>query len=116
MSIDKIIHTTLLTILLFLIALTSAWAAAPKITKVLVTESTMASQVEIVADAPVTYTYYTIQTPPRAVVDIALADPSTVARQIKVESPLITNITLDRQETATIPLTRITISLTRDVY
>lgn len=116
MSIDKIIRTTLITSVLLLGALTSAKAAVPKIAKVQVTESTMASQVEIVADAPITYTYYTIPAPPRAVIDIALADPSPVARQIQVDSPLITGITLDRQETASIPLTRVTISLAQDAY
>lgn len=116
MSIDKIIRTTLITSILLLGALTSAKAAVPKIAKVQVTESTMASQVEIVADAPVTYTYYTIPAPPRAVIDIALADPSPVARQIQVDSPLITGITLHRQETASIPLTRVTISLAQDAY
>lgn len=116
MSIAKIIRTTLITSVLLLGALTSARAAVPKIAKVQVTESTMASQVEIVADAPVTYTYYTIPAPPRAVIDIALADPSPVARQIQVDSPLITGITLDRHETASIPLTRVTISLAHDAY
>jgi type IV pilus assembly protein PilQ len=116
MSIDKIIHTALITSILLLGALTSARAAVPKIAKVQVTESTMASQVEIVADAPVTYTYYVIPAPPRAVVDIALADPSPVARQMQVDSPLITGITLDRQETASVTLTRVTISLTQDAY
>ena len=115
MSIDKI-RTTLITSFLLLGALTSAKAAVPKIAKVQITEGTMSSQVEIVADAPVTYTYYTIPAPPRAVIDIALADPSPVARQIQVDSPLITGITLDRQETASIPLTRVTISLAHDAY
>ena len=116
MPIAKTIRTTLIASVLLLGVLSSAKAAVPKIAKVQVTESTMASQVEIVADTPLTYTYYTISSPPRAVVDIALADPSPVPRQIRVDSPLITGITLDRQETSAIPLTRVTISLIQDAY
>ena len=116
MSIDQMIRPALLASVLLLGTLASARAAVPKIARVQVTESTMATQVEIVADAPVTYTYYMIHAPTRAVVDIALADPSPVARQLQVDSPLITGITIDRQETASIPLTRVTISLSQDAY
>lgn len=116
MTIDKLASAALLPLFLLLFAWTPASGAIPKITKVQVTESSMASQVEIIADAPVTYTYYAYSSPPRAVIDIALADPSQISHPLKIDSPLITGITLDRLEAPPIPLTRMTISLTHDAY
>src|SRR5512140_2498485 len=86
MTTNKITSAALLPFILLLFSWTPASGAIPKITKVQVTESTMASQVEIIADAPVTYTYYAFSSPPRAVVDIALADPSPISRQLKIDS------------------------------
>ncbi len=116
MTFNKLTSAALLPLFLLLFTWTPANGAAPKITKVQVTESSMASQVEIIADAPVTYTYYAHSSPPRAVIDIALADPSQISRQLQVDSPLITGITLDRLEAPSIPLTRMTISLSHDAY
>lgn len=116
MIVNKLARTALLPLIMLFFSWTPASGAIPKITKVQTTESSMASQVEIVADAPVTYTYYSLSSPPRAVIDIALADPSQVSRQLSMDSPLITRITVERIEAPPIPLTRMTISLAHDAY
>lgn len=77
--------------------------------KPVVTESTLS--VEISADIPMTYTYYNISGQPRAVVDIAEADPEKVEPLIVVNKGLISSISVDKAQISGMVVSRIIFNL-----
>lgn len=67
--------------------------------------------VEISADIPMTYTYYAIPGQPRAVVDIADADPEKVEPLIVVNQGVISSISVDKAQIAGMVVSRIVFNL-----
>ena len=70
-----------------------------------------ASRVEIVADAPIIYTYYMLESPPRVIVDIAQTAPGKQAFPLIVGKGGIEQIDISRHEFGSGILSRIDISL-----
>lgn len=71
------------------------------------------AHVEIVADSPLTYTYYRMPDLLKLVIDLALVEPGPV-RPVIPSSGLITKITVEKKEVTTFSLTRIIINLESD--
>jgi type IV pilus assembly protein PilQ len=80
-----------------------------------VTVSPDASRVEIVSDQPLTYTSYKAGEPAKIVVDISQTEPGPVATPIEVNRGNIRRIDLVRQPVGGGVLTRVEVSLARDV-
>lgn len=67
--------------------------------------------VEISADIPMTYTFYNIPGQPRAVVDIADADPEKVEPLIVVNKGVVSSISVDKAQIAGMVVSRIVFNL-----
>ena len=67
--------------------------------------------VEISADIPMTYTFYNIPGQPRAVVDIADADPEKVEPLIVVNKGILSSISVDKAQIAGMVVSRIIFNL-----
>jgi len=80
-----------------------------------VTVSADATRVELTSDQPFTYTSYKAGEPAKIVVDISQTEPGTVANPIEVNRGSIRRIELVRQPVGGGVLTRVEISLARDV-
>jgi type IV pilus assembly protein PilQ len=80
-----------------------------------VTVSADASRVEIASDKPFTYTSYKAGEPAKIIVDISQTEPGAVATPIKVNRGSIRHIELVRQPVGGGVLTRVEISLIRDL-
>ena len=80
-----------------------------------VTVSADASRVELASDRPFTYTSYKAGEPAKIIVDISQAEPGSVATPIKVNRGDIRRVELVRQPVGGGVLTRVEISLVRDV-
>ena len=103
----------ILVFVIFLLFPPICWAV-PSITGIKTSENGSISQVEISASEPLTFIYYTLSSPPRAVIEIAQTDASAVARQVSVDSPVIAGITVEQIRGATLPIARLTITLNDD--
>ncbi|GAB7027533.1 AMIN domain-containing protein [Geotalea toluenoxydans] len=71
------------------------------------------AHMEIIADSPLTYTYYRMPDLLKVVIDLALVDPGQVSPVIS-SSGLISKITVEKKEVTTFSLTRIVINLESD--
>jgi type IV pilus assembly protein PilQ len=80
-----------------------------------VTVSPDASRIELTSDKPFTYTSYKAGEPPKIVVDVSQAEPGAVATPLVVNRGNIRRIDLVRQPVGGGVLTRVEVSLTRDV-
>jgi type IV pilus assembly protein PilQ len=60
--------------------------------------SSDASQIEILTDKPLSYTYYKTIEPPKLVIDIAQADPGSVTKSLEVNTGNIKRIELVKHE------------------
>jgi len=80
-----------------------------------VTVSADASRVELESDKPFTYTSYKAGEPAKIIVDISQAEPGSVATPIEVNRGSVRRIDLVRQPVGGGMLTRVEISLVRDV-
>jgi type IV pilus assembly protein PilQ len=103
---------TVLTLSLFVMA---AFIASPllavellDVKPVVVADSV---SVEISADIAMTYTYYKVPGQPRAVVDIAEADPEKVEPLIVVNKGLVSSISVDKAQISGIIISRIIFNL-----
>ena len=67
------------------------------------------SRLEITADKPLTYTYYTLREPYRTVIDLSQTDPGAVQAPLPDASSAIKKIDIARNELASGMLTRITL-------
>ena len=106
----KRIRSTLAACAILACTCSNATAADLLDVKPVVTESTLS--VEISADIPMTYTYYNISGQPRAVVDIAEADPEKVEPLIVVNKGLISSISVDKAQISGMVVSRIIFNLT----
>lgn len=70
-----------------------------------------AVSIEVSADIPMTYTYYKIPGQPRAVLDIADADPEKIEPLIVVNKGLVSSISVDKALIAGIVVSRIVFNL-----
>jgi type IV pilus assembly protein PilQ len=73
------------------------------------------TRVEISANKPLTYTHYKIAEPPRVVIDLSLSDPGSIKSPIEINSSIIKQIEVIKNESAGGPFTRIIVKLTRNV-
>ncbi len=73
-----------------------------------------ASQVEVMADKPLSYTYYKTTEPPRVVIDIAQTEPGPAAKPIEVNAGNIKRIDVAKHEFTGGFLSRIEISLSKE--
>lgn len=105
----KGIRSTLAAFALSAAICTNAGAAELLDVKPVVTENSVS--IEISADIPMTYTYYTIQGQPRAVVDIADADPEKIEPLIVVNQGSISSISVDKAQIAGMVVSRIVFNL-----
>jgi type IV pilus assembly protein PilQ len=80
-----------------------------------VTVSSDASQIELTSDKPFTYTTYKAGEPAKIIVDISQTQPGSVATPIEVNRGNLRRIELVRQPVGGGVLTRVEISLLRDV-
>lgn len=67
--------------------------------------------IEVTADIPMTYTYYKVPGQPRAVVDIADADPEKVEPLIVVNSGAVSSISVDKATIADMTVSRLVFNL-----
>jgi len=74
-----------------------------------------ASQVEILTNRPLTYTSYKTSEPPKIFIDLAQTEPGIVTNPLEVASGNIKRVSLTRQDFGSGFLTRIEISLVKDV-
>jgi type IV pilus assembly protein PilQ len=74
-----------------------------------------ASLVEILTNRPLTYTSYKTSEPPKIFIDLAQTEPGLVANPLEVASGNIKRVSLTRQDFGGGFLTRIEISLIKDV-
>jgi len=77
--------------------------------------SSDASQIEILADKPLSYTYYKTIEPPKVVIDIAQTDPGSVAKMIEVHAGNIKRIEVAKHEFTGGFLSRIEVIPTKEV-
>ncbi len=70
-----------------------------------------AVSIEVSADIPMTYTYYKIPGQPRAVLDIADADPEKIEPLIVVNKGIVSSISVDKAQIAGIVVSRIIFNL-----
>ncbi|GFE60524.1 AMIN domain-containing protein [Geobacter sp. AOG2] len=70
--------------------------------------------VEILADIPMTYTYYKVPGQARAVVDIADADPEKVEPLIVVNKGVVSSISVDKAQIAGMVVSRVIFNLVSD--
>ena len=80
-----------------------------------VTVSADASRIDLASDKPFTYTSYKAGEPAKIIVDISQTEPGAVATPIKVNRGNVRSIELVRQPVGGGVLTRVEISLVRDV-
>jgi type IV pilus assembly protein PilQ len=73
-----------------------------------------ASQVEVLTDKPLSYTYYKTSDPPRVVIDLAQTEPGKVSRALEVNSGNIKRIDVTKHEFTGGFLSRIEIILTKE--
>ncbi len=73
-----------------------------------------ASQLSISADKPLTYTFYSVAAPPKAVIDLAQTEPGAVTTPIVVYKGVIKQIEVARHTIGGSVLSRIEISLARN--
>lgn len=73
------------------------------------------TRVEISANKPLTYTHYKIAEPPRAVIDLSLTDPGSIKSPVEINSSIIKQIEVIKNESAGGPFTRIIMKLARNV-
>ena len=79
------------------------------------TVSSDASQIEILADKPLSYTYYKTIEPPKVVIDIAQTDPGSVTKMIEVNAGNIKRIEVAKHEFTGGFLSRIEVIPTKEV-
>lgn len=87
--------------------------AQPVLQKIQVTGTGNDTRIDIVADKPLTYTYYKMPDLLKVVIDLALVDPGLVA-PVKVNSELISKITVEKKAISNFSLTRVVINLAKD--
>jgi len=73
-----------------------------------------ASHVEISATKPLTYTFYKLSAPPRAVIDLSQTEPGAIASPIEVNAGNIKRIEVGRHGAGDSVLSRVEISLEKD--
>lgn len=91
----------------------SAEPAQPVLQKIQVTGTGNDTRIEIVADKPLTYTYYKMPDLLKVVIDLALVDPGSVV-PVTVNSELISKITVEKKANSNFSLTRVVINLKND--
>jgi type IV pilus assembly protein PilQ len=74
-----------------------------------------ATRVEITADKPLTYTYYSLRDPYRTVIDLSQADPGSVQVPVPASFSKIKNINIAKNELTAGSLVRITLETTEQV-
>ena len=74
-----------------------------------------ASQIEILADKPLSYTYYTTIEPPKVVIDIAQTDPGSITKSLEVNAGNIKRIEVTKHEFTGGFLSRIEVIPTKEV-
>jgi len=77
-----------------------------------ITVSDDGSKVEILSDKPIVYTYYTLESPPRVIVDLANTSPSKLSSPIVVNKGSLKKVDVTKHEFGSGVLTRVDISLT----
>jgi type IV pilus assembly protein PilQ len=77
--------------------------------------SSDASQIEILTDKPLSYTYYKTIEPPKVVIDIAQTDPGSVTRTLEVNVGNIKRIEVAKHEFTGGFLSRIEVTPTKEV-
>lgn len=87
--------------------------AQPVLKKIQVTGTGNDTRIDIVADKPLTYTYYKMPDLLKVVIDLALVDPGQVA-PVTVNSELISKITVEKKANSNFSLTRVVINLAKD--
>ncbi|HEY6871492.1 MAG TPA: type IV pilus secretin PilQ [Geobacteraceae bacterium] len=90
-----------------------AGSAAPAVLRS-VKVSGDASQVRISADKPLTYTFYKLAAPPKAVIDLAQTEPGTVATPVEVNAGNLKRIDVARHTVGGSVLSRIEITMVKD--
>ena len=105
----KRMRSTLATFAMFVCICSNAAAAELLDVKPVVAGD--AVSVEISADIPMTYTYYNVPGQPRAVVDIADADPEKVEPLIVVNQGVVSSISVDKVQIAGMVVSRIIFNL-----
>ncbi len=105
----KKLRSILATIAMLAFACSSATAAALLAVKPV--DNNNSVSVEISADIPMTYTFYNIPGQPRAVVDIANADPENVEPLIVVNKGVVSSISVDKAQIAGMLVSRIVFNL-----
>lgn len=91
--------------------LLSAPAFAAELLDVKPVTSGTEPQIEISADIPMTYTYYSIPGEARAVIDIADADPEKVEPLIVVNKGAVSSISVDKAQISSIIVSRLIFNL-----
>ncbi|ABQ26996.1 AMIN domain-containing protein [Geotalea uraniireducens] len=91
----------------------SAEPVQPVLQKIQVTGTGKDTRIDIVADKPLTYTYYKMPDLLKVVIDLALVDPGSVA-PVTVNSGLISKITVEKKAISNFSLTRVVINLKND--
>jgi len=73
------------------------------------------SRIEILADKPLTYTYYSLKEPFRTVIDLSQTDPGTVKAPVLDGSLIIKKVHIEKNELSSGSLVRITIETDEEV-
>ena len=73
-----------------------------------------ASQVEVVTDRPLSYTYYKTSEPPKVVIDIAQTDPGSVAKALDVNAGNVRRVEVAKHEFTGGFLSRIEVILVKE--
>src|SRR6185369_13289744 len=91
----------------------STTTASAEITGITVSDD--GSRVEILSDKPIVYTYYTLESPPRVIVDLANTSPAKITYPIEVNKGSLKRIDVSNHEFGSGVLSRVDISLTGKV-
>src|SRR6185369_17145919 len=77
-----------------------------------ITVSDDGSRVEILSDKPIVYTYYTLESPPRVIIDLANTSPAKIALPVDVNKGGLKRIEVSKHEFGSGVLSRVDIALT----
>ena len=79
-----------------------------------ITASSDGSQVEVLTDKPLSYTYYKTSDPPKVVIDLSQTEPGSIEKSIEVNSGNIKRIDVSRHEFTGGFLSRVELILDKD--
>ena len=80
-----------------------------------ITVSDKGSRVEILSDKPIVYTYYTLESPPRVIIDLANTSPAKITYPMEVNKGSLKRIDVSKHEFGSGVLSRVEMSLASKV-